>query len=116
MSEFTVCHWSADDERALEHLRRDAERGSVKPSRFPPRAGKPEPPPAWAKPVLDERAEEREPLRRYHEAPDDVRRWLDGIVSERLRGRRFPELWRDRVLRDTLLDWKRGALDDADAA
>jgi hypothetical protein len=111
----TVCNWNHDDEAALDDLRRDAKRGSVKPSRTL-KVGKPAPPPAWAEPILAERAEEHEPLERYRAAPPDVRAWLDGIVSERLRGRKLPELWRDRTLRDVLLDWKRGALEDIDAA
>lgn len=69
----------------------------------------------WARQAADEQAEEATTLERYAAAPPHVRQWLDAHVEARLVGRKFPALWRDRTLRDVLLDWKAGRLEDDDA-
>lgn len=68
--------------------------------------------PPWAAGAAAQQEEEAEPLARYASAPPDIRQWLDAHIAARLRGRKLPELWRDRVTRDVVLAWKREQLDD----
>lgn len=116
MSDFTTT-WTDHDDDRLAELRAERRPKSVRlevarQRELAQRPRSSRTPPVWAGQAVRERQEEAETLRAYQTAPAHVREWLDSHVAARLAGRRFPDMFLDRTLRDVLLAWKAGQLED----
>lgn len=119
MSDDTITRWTPDDDARLEELRRERRPKDVKAAverarEAAQRTRTPRDVPAWGREAVREQLEEQEVMRAYDSADEDCRAWLDDHVRARLSNKKpaAQALWWDRTLRDVLLAWKRGDLDD----